>query len=257
MYRAKLKIEREPMKLNARITFLAAAAVIAGSQEASAQSLPQGIDSTAYGAGSTLSINFSKLLVTSFNTSGTSVQSIAPASVEALTSSNGKYSSVAVSGTLQAPSANSMGDLAYMAGGIKLMTEADDLTNTGGELSISNLSLDATGTHLLADVSGANNVAARQAFNLFDLVSTGLTSEAGVSRATLLFSLEGFDYYAQALGLTEDAMAGLRHVTDRGTLTLSAPVPEPSSVWLMALGAVGVGLAGRARSRRERVATAG
>lgn len=154
-----------------------------------------------------------------------------------------------------------------MMGGAMLAAEADDFTNTGGSLSITNISVDPATKGIYADLSGGNGVGSLKQTRIWDYANiTGATNFKVItgpiamnnSITGLTITEPAFELFAQSLGLTEAGRGAMLQITDYGKLDSAIkvqglarvpPLPEPSTYVLMGLGLVGMATAAK-RHRR-------
>jgi PEP-CTERM motif len=146
-------------------------------------------------------------------------------------------------------------------GGLTLASFDDGFTNTGGSLTLNNLTLDASGRHVLADVSSSEgSVASMSRVAIFDLVNLQSTPNElqawtlGSTTANLVLSAQGTDLFFKGLGLMEVGKAALQSVGSFGSVSVNVgTVPEPSAWISMGLGMLGIGLLTRRRQGRQAV----
>jgi hypothetical protein len=150
-------------------------------------------------------------------------------------------------------------------GGLHLTTIDNGITATGGVLSITNIQIDLAGGKVYGDVWNGRTQEFTSQLHLWNgtftspTTTTALRSDEcgfGVCRTEvnihaalgeLQITAPAFQTFVSALGMTEDGVSVLRHVTDYGTLV--AVVPEASTVVQMGLGLAG--LAALSRRRRK------
>jgi hypothetical protein len=222
------------------LAMLMAAVTISFSQGAQAQAAPSGIDTAAFGLGATLRIDFSAPAVGFFNQAGWRFQGLGGVSVQSTDVSSGRYNTLSLLSGMP------------LSGGFEFNAFSED--SNWSWLKAENLAFDATGQYLRADVSVNNDSSANKTLNFFALRDvTQATGDAAVASATLQFTREARDYFSLHVfpnGGGADIL--LDSVTDKlGTLTLSSPVPEPLSAWLMLLGGLAVGAVRRGQARRK------
>jgi hypothetical protein len=266
------------MKLNLKALAVASAFVMAGSaQAATALTLNVGGSVTDQGwtvSGLTGSGNlvFSTALVGALNSASAEVVAVAPATVVAPTNARGFYTAISAAAPIQSLTGSFDGSTVSISGvgttgGANITTVADGFTNTGGSLSITNLRVDLTTSHVFATLVGGNGVGTINNFDLWSFASlTGATSFAAVTGPTTsvntltglaLSGATAFSTFSQALGLTQAGINAMSAITDYGSISSSitvtaarAPsVPEPSTYLLMGLGLVGI-MAASKRTKR-------
>jgi len=256
------------------IILAAACATAMGAAQAETMTAQLGVGESITAFGYKLSeltgggtLTFSKSLIGALNAGGVKVAAIAPADVVTtgattyksvianapVTSLKGTYDSVTK--ILQVEGVNT-------AGGATLTSTADDFTNTGGFLKISNISVDVQGGKVYADISGDNGVQNLSHYQVWNFGSiTGATSFPAVEGVTvsqnqvskLTITPDAFNLFAQGLGLTDAGIGAMKLINDYGTMdskisVLVTAVPEPSAVVLSGLGMLV--LAGVRRSKK-------
>jgi hypothetical protein len=210
----------------------------------------------------------SNLLTAALNSTGAQVSQVRPGQAAIITSFRGKYTSISLGmpvttldGLYQNRSFNING--VQTSGGLSIITEDDEITNTGGSLTMSNLRVDLDDKKIYADVAGANGVGLQQQVHLWTYTNGRNTPSFGtpplcqfwcltdvkpdISLTGLVIQQPAFDLFTRSLGLTQDGMSSLSRVTDYGTLVVA--VPEASTVVQMGLGLACLGaLATRRRA---------
>lgn len=264
---------------------LAAAAALSATTLAGAASgtLHQGESITDYnytvsdlsGSGT---LTFSSSLIGALNAGKVQVSSVAPATTTVVYKTNATTKVVSIASvSAAAPVTALSGDYTpssvnitrvASAGGALQSAPVANIATTGGSLQITNLNVDLTTKRVYADLIGGNNVGTRSNVYLWDIAQiTGPTSfdisqlppGGGVVSSTntvsgLKINADAFNLFAQSMGLTANGITSLQTVTDFGSITstISArvtPVPESSTVLMMGLGLLGVGLAAARRQR--------
>jgi len=148
------------------------------------------------------------------------------------------------------------------AGGALQTAYADDFTNSGGSLAITNLRVDLGAKIVYADLEGGNGVGLKQNIALWNIANiSGPTSFAAVQGTItsvneltgLSITSEAFGYFTQSLGILAGGLGVLESITDYGsissTITVTASIPEPSTYALMGVGLLGVSLVARRRAK--------
>ena len=127
--------------------------------------------------------------------------------------------------------------------------------STGGSLTISNLRVDLATLSVFADITGAKGVGS-QNLALWGITShtssgTVVTAPDAIVGAvatinSLSLTVDGYNAFAQSLGLTKFGKDALAAATTFGTITTA--VPEPSGWALAVAGMAGIGMMKRRRA---------
>ena len=261
------------MKFEVRILAACAALALTGAAHAQAISLNAGGTSssgiyTASNLTGSGTLIFSQTLVAATNASGADLEPDSPATLTTVLTPKSAYVSAKASApvtTLDGTISGTTLAVTQVAtqGGVTVTTFNDGFTNTGGSLSIDDLTVDLTNSTVYATLTGANGVGTTTIalWNIglvtgptsFTLPSPGTTTTLTSSDvlSNLTFTTVGFNDFVKALGLTGTGVNALQTVTNVGTIdsTISATVtasisavPEPTSLGLLlaGLGCVGV-----------------
>jgi hypothetical protein len=229
---------------------------------------------TVSNARGTGALTFDKTLTSALNLAGIKMSGIDPAVLTAPLNANGKYTSIKASSQIQSgtgifdTSTQILTVIGVGSIGGATLTSIDDSdtggTNTGGFLSIQKISADLTTKTIYADVSGANGVASQRLAMWNFSALTGQTAFPAIEGTTtstnsvsgLTITTAAFDYFAQALGLTDFGKTAMGGIKSYGTFDTvismdvakaggTGAVPEPSTYALMGLGLVGLAIARR------------
>lgn len=130
-----------------------------------------------------------------------------------------------------------------------------NFTNTGGNITVTDLLVDFTSNTIYANVSGANGLASNPSLALFTFSGvTGATAITGpgtynTTISGLSMTAAGRAAYAQGLGLNAIGQSVLGAISDYGTISssITVAVPEPSTYALMGVGLAGVAFMARRR----------
>ncbi len=143
-----------------------------------------------------------------------------------------------------------------VAGSWRISPQADDLTTTGGQLLLSNLTIDTAHKVVLADVSGANGLAAQSQLAVFAMPTAPRIDEQHLCLDTQPFceinvkvSVDGLLLTPTGLMVFEQGF-GLLSVGSTVFGRASSPIPEASIAMLTALGLLGIALQQRLVARR-------
>lgn len=263
------------MKFALKNLVVAAAFVAAGAANAADLTLTTGGSVTDQGwtvSGLTGSgtLSFSPLLLQALIAGSVQVDGVAPA-VATIDGSlfDGVYNSVTAAAPITSLTGSfdgttvSVGQVST-AGGALQTSYADDFTNTGGSLAITNLRVDLGAKIVYADLEGGNGVGLKQNIALWNIANiSGPTSFAAqegtitsVNELTgLSITSEAFGYFTQSLGIIEGGLGVLASISDYGsisstiTVTATQAVPEPSTYALMGVGLIGMSLVARRRAK--------
>jgi hypothetical protein len=218
---------------------------------------------------------FTKSLMTALNAGGIDVVAVGDAKVDITRNTRGAYTAVSAT----APIVSGVGtfdgqtlilDVSQVAssGGATLVATEDGLSNTGGFLTIANISVDIPSKQLYADIEGANGVGKISHVNMWTFTTlTGKTAFPAIEGITtssnavsgLVINPTSLALFGQSLGLTSVGLQAMNSITDYGSLTsvISAratklavgTVPEPSTYALMGLGVIGLLAAKRRKAQ--------
>ncbi len=220
-------------------------------------------------------LSFSKTLLTALNAGGIDVTPVDPALVDTVFV-KGKYTSVSAAAPVASLTGSvSGGSLAVTgvatSGGALQSAFDDGLTNSGGSLQITNITVDLNTKAVYADIEGGNDVGTLNKLHVWNYTNiSGATtadlvngSNTAVNQLTgLTITKAGYDAFTQSLGLRQPGIEALLAVTDFGVIdskiTFDAAgstevvpkVPEASTYAMMALGLVGIGAVARRRAAK-------
>jgi hypothetical protein len=220
-------------------------------------------------------LTFSSSLIAALNAGGIQVAKINPATVNVTMNTRMKYTAISAN----APVASLTGlfdgsklDVTRVTtrGGASMLAEEDGITNTGGSLGISSISVNIAEKRIYADIDGGNGVGFKEQIHLWNYANlAGPVSFAAVvgpitstnTVTGLTITTEAFGLFTKSLGLTEDGISAMSKITDYGTMvaTIGAnaskvggttpTIPEPSTYALMGIGLAALAFAAK-RNRR-------
>jgi hypothetical protein len=221
---------------------------------------------------STTQLRLNNSVLAVLNATHVQLAPIAPGTANITRNTRNKYTSIAVDAPISSITMAFNGNVDELEvksfvsrGGLLLTAVPDEITNTGGSLTITSLNVNLDEHRIYADLEGANGIGLKEQvpmwrFDAFTplgqvghttcslaLIGCNTTVSIQTTLSGLRFEAESFGYFSTALGLTEDGISALHHVTDFGTITTS--VPEPSTVAQMGLGLAALGLLAKRRRR--------
>ncbi|MBI5335869.1 MAG: PEP-CTERM sorting domain-containing protein [Burkholderiales bacterium] len=202
---------------------------------------------TVANATGTGTLIFTDAVISAFAAGGVAISPIAPATWTAPAATT-PVGEIVVNGSNAVQSVTTSGGLYQQS--------TPNFTNTGGNISVTNLKVDFTSNTIYANVSGANGLVANPNLALFTFSTvTGATTIAGpgtynTTISGLSMTAAGKAAYATGLGLNAIGQSVLGAISDYGriesSITVSA-VPEPSTYALMGIGLAGVAFMARRR----------
>ncbi len=209
-------------------------------------------------------LTFSNELAAVLNAIDAKVVGIGPTDLKTSLTARGSYKSI--SATLPVASVGGLFDSTTRAftaenvntlGGTKITTVDDGFTNSGGWLQMTHVSVDLANKSISADLSGDHGVASTNmvVWNYSSITGATIVAPVGlmwfdgpIGNADVSFSntLSGltitqpaFNYFSQALGLTENGINAMKSITSYGTMT-TGPVPGPATYMMMSAGLLGM-----------------
>ena len=266
---AALKPQAESAALNPRGTHMqstirqiaAAAALLAiGIAQAASVVIPVGSNYGGIQLEGVGSLNFSADFLSALDTYKASVAGYG-AAVPAITKdTDGYYTQVSVTAPITSLTIESTSGVvlaATTAGGATQTAPFLKSVSSGGSLTVTDLNVDFANKVVYATLIGGNGVGTLTNLALWNIGAiTGTTSVTGpgtffnATVSGLTITSNGFNEFAQSLGLQSLGKAALSGVTDFGTITIAPGIPEPSSYALMGLGLVSVVFAIKRRQAR-------
>lgn len=234
------------MKFSQVLKSVAVAAAVAASASSFAATINAG-SSPLYLVSGTGTLSFTDAVISAFAAGGVAITPVAPATWTAPSAAT-PVNEIVTGGSGAVQTVTTSGGL--------FQKSTPNFTNTGGDITVTNLKVDFTSNTIYANVSGANGLASNPNLALFTFSSvTGDTniSSAGTYNTTisgLSMTAAGKAAYAQGLGLNAIGQSVLGAIADYGSISSTitvAAVPEPSTYALMGIGLAGVAFVARRR----------
>jgi hypothetical protein len=226
------------MKFSQVLKSVAVAAALAAG---AAQAAPAPAGTTGTGT-----LIFTDAVISAFAAGGVNITAVAPATWTAPAATT-PVGAIDLDGSGNVLSVTTSGGLYQQS--------TPNFTNTGGNITVTDLRVDFTSNTIFANVSGANGLASNPSLALFTFSSvTGDTALTGpgtynTTISGLSMTAAGRAAYATGLGLNAIGQSVLGAISDYGRIesSITAPVPEPSTYALMGIGLAGVAFMARRR----------